>query len=217
MAVILAAGWWVTNSPIFDVRSVRVQGAVHLRDAQVLRLAGLGSHTNVVWLSTSTIDRRLQSDPWVVSAQVSRTLPSSITIVVRERVPVAVLTGKELLIAEDGRVLGPAGIAALPAIEGTIRGSGDHRWLAPSASLTVARGLPSKVRRQAERIAVDASGRITVTLRSGVSVIFGDVTEAQAKGQTLQAVLAWAERSGVVADYIDVHAPSAPALLPRSG
>jgi hypothetical protein len=55
---------------------------------------------------------------------------------------------------------------------------------------------------------------LTVILRDGVRVLYGDASEAGAKGRALSSLLSWAKKQGIRAEYIDVRAPGAPALLP---
>src|SRR5207244_3395259 len=112
------AGWWVSNSPVFDLRSLKVEGTGHLSAKQVARLAGLTTQSNVLWISPAAIQQRLQADPWVRRATLTRRLPSTITITIEERVPAAVTVGTQpMLVAADGVVLGKAPPAtALPLI-----------------------------------------------------------------------------------------------------
>jgi hypothetical protein len=63
-------------------------------------------------------------------------------------------------------------------------------------------------------VRVGADGEVDVTLRDGIKVIYGDATDAAAKGEALVAVLSWADRRGVTPEYVDVRAPAAPALKP---
>lgn len=218
LAVIAAAGWWVTNTPLFDVRTLTVKGNRHVSDAEVARLAGLTRKTNVVWLRTGALAHRIERDPWVLRARVARTLPGTVTVSIQERRPVAVVdTGRSLLLVSgDGVILGRARPnTRLPAIALTgVRGVvGSHVSGSP-ALLMVARSLPAGVRGKVERITQGGSGALTLMLRGGAQVLFGDASEADAKGRALASLLQWANERGVRADYIDVRAPAAPALLP---
>src|SRR5438309_6279368 len=51
---ILAAASWVTNSNIFELRTVDVVGNHHPSSAQVLRLPALTRGTNVFWFSSGS-------------------------------------------------------------------------------------------------------------------------------------------------------------------
>lgn len=218
LALLVAVAWWVTNSRVFDVRTLRVDGNVHLSSEDVVRLASLTDSTNVLWMSTGEVERRLERHPWIQSADVSRTLPSALSISVRERRPVAVVHGhRSLLVAGDGTVLEEAGPAArLPLIEAP----GPHRVgsrLDPStAHLSVARVLSADLREVVASMSTGAGPSIILELRTGVRVLFGDPSAARAKVEALASVLRWAARNGVVPQYIDVRVAAAPALMPSA-
>ncbi len=218
LACLAAGAWWVTNSQAFDLRALRVTGNVRLSSGEVAEQAGLTAQTNVLWLSAGEVERRLQRNPWVQSARVSRTLPSTLIVSVTERAPVAVLSGRPaMLVAGDGTILGVAGRSErLPRIRVPGRPPIGSR-LSPPPELRVAQGLPTGLRSFVVRVFVDRTGAIALDLRDGTRVLFGTASQARAKGRALQGVLSWGARHGVVARYIDVRVPAAPALRPRSG
>jgi cell division protein FtsQ len=218
LVLLVTVAWWVTNSRVFDVGTLRVDGNVHLSSEDVVRLASLTGGTNVVWMSTGEVERRLERHPWIQSADVSRTLPSVVAISVRERRPVAVIGGpRPVLVAGDGTVLGEAGPSArLPLIEAP----GDHRVGsrvdASMPQLSVARALSADLRDVVARVSLGAGRSVTLELRTGVRVLFGEPSVARAKVDALASVLRWAARNGVIPEYIDVRVPAAPALMPRA-
>jgi cell division protein FtsQ len=220
LALIAVVGWWVTNSPLFDMRTFRVSGNRHLSDADVARLAGLSRSTNVVWLGTGTVADRIERDPWVLRARVSRTLPGAVAVSIQERKPVAVVESKGVwfLVSADGVILGRASKKdRLPAIEvaGAPTAVGS-RISGATPQLIVARALPAGVRRRVAHITTTKGGSLNVILRSGVPVFFGDASQAVAKARALSSLLSWANDRAIRADYIDVQAPAAPALFPAS-
>lgn len=214
----MAVGWWVTNSRVFDVRTLRVDGNVHLSSVDVVRLASVTDGTNVLWMSTDEVERRLERHPWVRSAVVSRTLPSMVAISVRERRPVAVIRGhSRLLVAGDGTVLGEARPSArLPLIEAPGRHSIGSRVDPSTAQLSVARALPADLRQAVRSVSRGPGSSITLELRSGVRVLFGEPLAVSSKVEALASVLTWAARNGVVPEYIDVRVAATPALMPRA-
>jgi cell division protein FtsQ len=220
LAIILAAGWWVTTTPLFDLRTLTVSGNRHLTDSEVARLAGLSRSTNVMWLRTDALAERIERDPWVLRATVSRTLPGTVAVSIQERSAIAILeSGRSLLLVSgDGMILGRArsGISArLPAIvlSGVSAATGT-RIPNPPAGLIVARTLPSGIRWKVERIIQVGPDSLTAILRNGARVLYGDASEADAKGRALSSLLTWARDRGVRADYIDLRSPATPALLP---
>jgi cell division protein FtsQ len=221
LALISAVGLWVTNSPLFEMRSLSVNGNQHLSDARVARLAGLSRTTNVLWLRTGATARRIERDPWVLRAEVSRTLPGAITISIEERRAVAVVEGRRstlLLVSGDGMILGRASRKSrLPVIRvpGATETVGSRISGSP-AELIVARTLPATLRGRVKRVARTSRGSLTLILRDGVSVLYGDASDAGAKARAVASLLSWAHQRGIRADYIDVRAPGAPALLPMA-
>ncbi len=214
IVVVGGAAWWVTNSPLFDLRTLRVTGNHHLSAGQIARLGRLDHGTNVLWLPSGAIAHRIEADPWVRSVHVSRVLPSTVSVSVEERTPVALAGGEALLVADDGMILGPASKRErLPSIDGPSKIRIGSR-VRVSPELEVARVFPTQVRRLVERVTVYGPNSLTLRLRDGVRAIFGDATAAAAKTVALQAVLAWANGQTVTPDYIDLRAPDVPALLP---
>ena len=218
LAAIGAAGWGATRTPLFEMRALHVTGNRHLTDAEVARLTGLSRSTNVLWLRGSTIAHRIERDPWIFRARVTRSLPGTVTVSIQERRPVAIIeSGRSLLLVSgDGVVLGQAPASArLPVIHapGAPLAVG-ARLSAVPAELVVARSLPLAVRGKVQRITTLNHGALTLLLRSGVRVLYGDASQAGSKGRALASLLSWAKREGIRADRIDLRAPSAPALIP---
>lgn len=214
LALVGGVAWWATNSSLFDLRSVSVEGTVHLSRAEVLRLAGLDGGTNVLWTQPGAVERRLERHPWILEARVTRALPSSMSIAVRERVPVAVLGGPTpLLVAGDGTVLGPArGRWALPALREQDLAVGPGGRVPPSPALAVVRALPPELRARVGGVSVRDGRFVSLTLRDGEEVVLGAPEELEEKVASLQAVLSWVRREGVRARRVDVRVPSAPTL-----
>jgi cell division protein FtsQ len=218
LVVVLAAGWWVTNSPIFDLHRLEVRGTAHLTPGAVARLSGLTERSNVLWLATGPVIRRLEANPWIVSAGVTRELPSGVAITIRERIPVAVTAGpRPMLVAADGVVLGLAPAEAqLPRV-GIPRSWRPGERFPAGAALAVAASFPPFLRPLIERVGEERGGLLVVRMRDGVRVVYGDASAAPAKSAALQAVLSWAVRNGVRAGTVDVVAPSAPAISQAGG
>jgi cell division protein FtsQ len=216
MAGLAVTVWWVANSSVFDLRNLTLSGNHRLTTAQVMRVAGLDESTNLVRLSTGLVERRLEASPWILRASVSRSLPSSVTIRISERTPVAVAA--EMLVAADGTILGsaPAG-STLPHLVGGPAVAGPALPATLMPELAVAGAIPAGQAGRVASISVDRHATITATMRDGVRVVFGDQSEPAAKWQAVGGVLVWSNRSHVVAASIDVRVPSFPALRPEGG
>lgn len=214
VATLSAAGWWVSNSPVFDMSSLKVEGNAHLTAKQLQRLSGLTSQTNVLWLSKGVIEQQLEQDPWVQSASVTRDLPTTITITITERVPAAVTAGANpMLVAADGTVLGRAAPdTELPLIvppPGTIAVG---QRLPVSAELAIVAALSDSMRALVTTVTKEADGSLALLMRDGITVFYGDASHTSEKAEALTAVLGWARRQGIHPAYVDVRAPTAPSI-----
>ncbi len=84
----LVAGWLaLSHSRAFAVREAQVFGTQRLSRLEVLRLAGVGAHTNLLSLPVGKMQRRLEAHPWIRSARVVRLLPHTVRIQVEEYRP----------------------------------------------------------------------------------------------------------------------------------
>jgi cell division protein FtsQ len=216
LAVLGVATWWVTNSAIFNLRTLEIRGNHHLSKTQVARLGDLTAEVNVLWTLPGTIERRLERHPRIREAHVSRTLPSTLTVVVKERRPVAVLPESGAVVGPDGKVLGKKPqTGALPVISTTPIVGGEEKPAARDG-LAVARAMPPKLRRLVQDINVGTTGRIELHLRDGTLVVFGDRSRMALKAAVLGSVLEWSERTRTRAKSIDLSVPTAPTLVPMA-
>jgi cell division protein FtsQ len=223
MAVVLGAcALWGTHSPAFRLRSVSVTGQRHLTAGEVEHLAGLSARTNVFWISPGDLARRLERNPWVASALVSRSLPSTLRITIRERTPVAILPGRQRqAVAADGVVLEPASLSAvatLPLIVVAGRAVGPQSAGAKvrtRLALEAAGALTPGILHQVSTVSVATGPASTVVLklRNGTLVRFGDDAQAGEKARVLRAVLTWVRHHSVRAAVIDIESPASPSIL----
>jgi cell division protein FtsQ len=208
------AGAALTSTPVFHAKSIAVEGEKHLSERQVLRLAGIDHDTNVFRLDEGAVRRRLERDPWIANAIVSTDLPSSISISVLERVPVAVALTEDgrRLIAADGTPLGVAATgSALPEVRLVGEpGQPGPAFDAVAAGASVAGEMPPTIRLQVELVVIGSDGTITLHLTDGVTVTYGGPDEFEAKAEAIAAILAYADDQGRALMSIDVTAPAAP-------
>jgi cell division protein FtsQ len=217
--VILVSVFAASRSLLFALRHVDVRGQAHRSVDDIVARAGVSAGTNIVWLDTEAVVRRLESDPWISSAVVTRSLPSTLQISVTERRPIAVLRdgGHGTFLAADGTWLGAARAqTGLPAIE-----------LPPAAPSTI--GLPSErgavralaamtaaVRHRIREVDVAVGGTLTALVRGGPVVDLGPAVALDRKADVLGRLLSWERMTGSDLASISLVAPAAPAarLLP---
>lgn len=98
-------GWrWLHSAPRFAIQRVSFIGLTRVAEADLLRLAALGSGQNLFALDVAQTERAMASHPWVQEISISRRPPDGLTIEVKEHAPAALLALGELyLVNEDGR------------------------------------------------------------------------------------------------------------------
>jgi cell division protein FtsQ len=215
--VVVVAMFAASRSSVFSLRHLEIRGAAHRSVAELRALADIAPGANVVWLDTSAVVDRLERDPWIASASVTRSLPWTVHITVTERRPVAVLAsvsglGRGQLLAADGTLLGaaPEGtrlptVTLPPAAPATLGLPGED------GAVRVLTALSPSVRRRVRQLDVGVGGTVTAVLRGGTSVSFGPAIDVDAKARMLRRLLAWERTTGTALDTVSLLAPTAPA------
>ncbi len=89
LSVFLVAVFLFMKSPYFAVGTVIVEGNKYVSAEEVYRIADIPEQINIFRLNSDTIQRRLISDLRLTDVAVSRKLPASIVIRLKERLPLA--------------------------------------------------------------------------------------------------------------------------------
>ena len=223
LAIGLGGGWlWLRSSPLVAVEHVRVSG-VHGPDARAIDAALVSAARRMSTLDTNTAALRaaVASFPIVRAVDAIPSFPHGLRIEVTEQPPVAALTinGARTAVAADGVVLGPAllsGSSSLPALSGaqgaTEPLAGQHvHGQSLLAELTVLGAAPALLQKLTARVFFSSTANegLTVAMRNGLLVYFGDASRPHAKWTAFARVLADPTSAG--ASYIDVRLPERPA------
>jgi cell division protein FtsQ len=107
----------------FGVKRITIEGQQHVTDAELATALGAGPGSMILAFDTDAAKERLERVPFIKHAQVMRLLPSTLQVVIEERVPFAVWQskGKTYVIDAEGTVLAPAvreAYADLPLVVG---------------------------------------------------------------------------------------------------
>lgn len=220
--VLLGAGVWVVlNSAFFSIRDVRVLGARHVPDAEILRIAAVEEGDNLIALPTSEVTARLEGQPWIAAAIVERDLPTTVVIRVVERRPAGWIEDPngQVVIAGDGTVLAreqtpPQTLPAMGSWPDALAPGDTIDAL--TEQLRISAAMPPWLRRSIASTDLD-DGDVVLELRNGGSVLYGASTEVAAKNRALGSMLRWAEEQRIAVRTVDVRIPSAPSLAPVGG
>ncbi len=137
IALVSLLGLWAGYSRVMaserlKVGRVDVRGSHFLSEGEIRELMGPAVGENILALDLEALKTRLRASPWVADATLRRTLPDTIEVQIRERVPLALAEadGLYLMDAEGTliEVYGPRTAAFdLPIVRGLARSTGDAR------------------------------------------------------------------------------------------
>jgi cell division protein FtsQ len=212
---LLAGGWmWFRQSSFVAVQRVQIS-RVHGVDAQAVQGALAAAARRMSTLDVDTASLSAAVAPFRVVREVKAVprFPHALSIEVVEQLPVAALdvSGVRTAVAADGVVLGPSLLSgSLPTVVGArVPRAGEH-VSAPGllAALSVLGAAPAPLARHVERAYMGPRG-LTVAMRNGLLVFFGDASRPRAKWLSFAQVLA--DPSSAGASYVDVRLPARPA------
>jgi cell division protein FtsQ len=114
---------YALTSPRFSIREVHLVGGKRVAPQQAQDQAGVVLGNNVFALDTAAAEKKLLENPWIAEARVTRDLPRTLRIEIKEREPAAlsVFNDRLYLVTADGepfKALSPGDPADFPLITG---------------------------------------------------------------------------------------------------
>ena len=221
IALALLAGAWLglRNSSLVAVEHVHVSGVDGPQATAIeTALAAAARHMSTLDVNSGALMSAVAHYRVVREVHTSASFPHGLHIDVVEQLPVAALTisGERTAVAADGEILGPGLLSSsLPTLsagsersviglptKGVVHGESLLR------ALTVLGAAPARMESEVARVFNGPKG-VTVAMRNGLVVYFGDATRPHAKWLSLARVLA--DPSSAGASYVDVRVPERPA------
>ncbi len=212
---LLTCGWlWFRKSGLVAVEKVRISGVSGAQGHAIeaaLRQAAHGMST--LDLDTGALRAAVAQFAIVRGLHTSTHFPHTLVIAVTERPAAAALVigNVRTAVAADGFVLGPAVLTSgLPSVSARWQpqpGQSVHEG-GVLAELAVIGAAPKALAARVSSAYTGAHG-LTVAMRNGLLVYFGDAERAHAKWLALERVLL--DEGSVGAGYIDVRLPERPA------
>jgi cell division protein FtsQ len=211
----LGGGWlWLRDSSLVSVRHVHITG-VHGGGALEIRQAldDAAARMTTMDFDVGALRSAVSSFAIVGALHASTSFPHTVSITVTERPPVAALlsAGQRTAVAADGTVLGPALLSSsLPTVNGSVEPPAGARLREPAAlaAVTVLGAAPAKLAPFVVR-AFNGPEGLTLAMRNGLLVYFGNSLRPHAKWLSLARVLVSPSAAGAV--YVDVRLPERPA------
>lgn len=177
--VVVSAVWTgysrVMASERLRVINVEVRGSRFLSEGEVRELLGPAVGENILNLDIESLKTRLRSSPWVADATVTRTLPDTLRVEVRERVPLALAELERLYLMDgDGGLIdiyGPrTAVFDLPIVRGLQQAEPEDRRERAIVAGGLLRDL-GDLASEVSEVEVEKNGDLRVVLRGAGEVV----------------------------------------------
>ncbi|GGK26031.1 hypothetical protein GCM10010124_18230 [Pilimelia terevasa] len=211
------AGWWVVrDTGLFAVRAVQVSGTSLLTPFEVTAAAEVDLGTPLARVDTVGVRRRVAALPVVGSVEVERDWPRTVRVRVHERTPVAAVPRGQQYLWLDA-----AGVAfhsdgqppGVPLVKLAAPGPEDP---ATRGALRVLAAMPAALADRVRELVVASSARITLAMRDGRTVVWGDSADSETKARLALGLLENAERT-IDVSSVDVVSLRRGSTGPRAG
>ena len=161
------------------VGKLEVRGSHFLSEGEVRELVGPAVGESILALDIDALKARLRSSPWVADATVTRALPDTVRVEIRERVPLALAELDRLyLMDQDGGLIdiyGPrTGAFDLPIVRGLASVEEDSRRERARRAGALLADL-GELGAEISEVFVEPTGDLRVVLRgAGEVLLFGE-------------------------------------------
>lgn len=205
-AVLAAVCWVLLGSRLLVVRQIEVTGNELVPRDRLIAAADVRLGQPMARLDTEAVRDRVAAVGPVERARVQRRWPGTVRVVVRERVPVAVVEhgGRFRRIDRHGVIIAESATRppGLPAL--VVADPGPHDQ-ATVAALRVLRGLPARLTGRLTTVEAPTVESVTLRLRPDQTIVWGADDRRAEKIRLIDALIG--TPAGRSAKVIDVSAP----------
>lgn len=213
LLAVLLSGFLLLQSSLFAIGTIQIQGQRYLSEEEVLRIAGVGERVNIFRLDTENIKKRLTQDLRIADAAVTRRLPGTVVITLRERQPAAFIATSYGFAQLDGEGMVLAVARSIrqmntPLITGhNIGGSYVGEMVESPPVLAVLHylaALSEPAFSQMSEVHIDDAGQMTGYTVNAIRVKLGDAENMAEKAAKTSAIFADSQHVMDQIEYIDV-------------
>ncbi len=213
--------WVIFFTDVFRVREVKVSGVNHLESEYVRQLSGVDGYDNLITLPVRKLEKNLLQEPWIKEVIISRKIFGTVSIKVKERIPIAVLDldGDVYLLDGEGYAINRdpeskmidlpriSWISALPPEEG-IRVNDEKIQGALKILSRLPAGLKSLIN-YADPF--NKKGNVLKT-KEGIEIYYGKADRLSDKNIALETIFQDIRERKIEVEYVDVRVPENPVI-----
>ena len=190
-----------------------------MNNLEVTRIAAVSDDSTLLRLDEAGIKQRLSENAWVQDVEVQRVFPNTLKIIITERSGEAVvrINDKSIwVVSADGAWLssatnddwnaGPRIVDVSTSIVSPVSGKAcDDEGILNA--LNAVKVLSQRTKDELDTISAESAAKMTLNLKSGVSVAFGEAKDVELKEAAIWSIL---DKLQGKVSYINVHVPSRP-------
>lgn len=105
---------WTRHASLFELDAIDIGGVCRLSDQKARELIRVEKGVNIFTVDLKAIENAMERDPRIRKVTISRRLPSTIAVTIREREPVMLIGGERLLALDEMGMVMPIDGASLP-------------------------------------------------------------------------------------------------------
>lgn len=226
MAMAGWGGYWLSNSPWFDLKQILVEGNQTIQADDLRRLTGVRLGANILKVSTGDLAQNLKVNPFVKTSEVKRRYPDKLLIRITERTPAAIVSnsGRYLVLDEEGYCLQSLTLMSadrsdLPRIEAgselqTLKPCGKTEDKGALAALALIRQLDPFFMENIREFRAPSEWELALITRDGLTVYFGPPENLSQKLQYYEELLVKnaAECNAETLEYVDLRYDAQPVI-----
>jgi cell division protein FtsQ len=219
--LVLITGFVLLRSPFFEVRSIVVQGNQIVDQGRIKSVSDIAPGENIFKVDLKEAAEKLKLIPMIKDVQVTRSLPSTVVIVVEERKPAGILPTGEGFIEVDGEGVylqkANACVPGLPVVTGinfNLPSPGDViNDVRLHEALAVITGLSGETVAGLSEVHIDEDRQIKLYTIEGIECRFGLAEDIQEKGNIFTELLKELRNQQDRINYIDLSCADKPVVF----
>jgi cell division protein FtsQ len=221
VGLVVGIGWALLGSKLLVVRSIVVNGTHLVPASQVRTAAGISPKLPMIRVDTQAVARRVEGITQVKSATVTKSWPDRIVITVKERTPAlavrvpagtasAATSGTAAAQSATFDLIDQSGVvvrsvrtqpAGMPVFQARVAPDALRGNPGVAATVTVLHELPASLAKSVAAVAAPSAQSVKLGLSNGITIVWGDTSEARQKAAELAILMRTHAR------YYDVSAP----------
>ncbi len=203
VGVLFLVGWGIyaslCHSAFFQVESIAVQGSQRFSADEIVAMADLDNKSNLVAVSKKKIEKSLRATGWIRKVEVDKKWPNSITLVIHEREPQAMIHLDGVLSYMDSRGKVFAPVKAGEDLDYPVLLVPGPEILANSRAMKgpldmlryASHGNPDLPKQNISQLVLDEKGGLTMYLADNPFPVILGKDKMWTKYKRLTKVLAW--------------------------